>query len=236
MALLQNNYKNTITVKEHNFMTQNTIVINSAGRGSRLGLGKPKSLVKIGGRCIIEHQLMQLSAFKDVRIVVGYCAQEVIDVASKIRSDIQFVVNDVYSETNTAYSLMLGAQGADNMVLSLDGDLMVNTRDLLLFANSKSPVIGICTPSTDDPVLCEINDENNTQYAQRFSRERGDFEWSGLTTVPSSWLNNVAYNSHVYHCLEPHLPIQAHYIDCAEVDTPDDLTRAEAWFEKGDKL
>jgi len=217
-------------------MTQNTIVINSAGKGSRLGLEKPKSLVKIGDKCIIEHQLMQLSDFEDVRIVVGYCAQEVINVASAIRNDLTFVTNEIYEKTNTAYSLMLGAHGSNGMVLSLDGDLMVNTRDLLFFANSKSPVLGICTPSTDDPVLCGITNENGKQFTQSFSRTHGEFEWSGLTTVPSSWLKDTAYKSHVYHCLEPNLPIQARHIDCAEIDTLDDLARAEAWWEKGNKI
>ena len=156
-------------------------------------------------------------------------------MASAIRNDLKFIVNEIYEKTNTAYSLMLGANESSKMVLSLDGDLMVNTRDLLLFANSKSPILGICTPSTDDPVLCETADDNGKQFAQRFSRKNGEYEWSGLTTLPSIWLKNMAYRSHVYHSLEPHLPIQALHIDCAEVDTPEDLTRAEAWWSNGDK-
>ena len=73
-----------------------TVVINCAGMGTRLGLGSPKTLLDICGKPLIIWQLDLLKNVKDIRIVVGYEAEKVIDVVTQFRKDIMFVFNYDY--------------------------------------------------------------------------------------------------------------------------------------------
>ena len=74
-----------------------TAVLNCAGLGSRLGLGRTKALLYLEGRPLIHWQLDLLKEVKDVRIVIGFEAQEVINTVLAIRSDVLFVFNHDYS-------------------------------------------------------------------------------------------------------------------------------------------
>ena len=94
-----------------------TVIITAAGFGKRLGYNIPKSLVVINGKTIIERQLEILKNFKDIRIVVGFKANEVINQVKKIRKDILFVVNHNYSTTTPLNSLFLASQFAKKNIL-----------------------------------------------------------------------------------------------------------------------
>ena len=89
-----------------------TIVISCAGKGTRLGIGTTKALVDIEGKPLILHQLEQLGEYDDIRIVVGYHAEEVIETVKKVRDDIKFVFNHDYETTGTADSFSKGMVGA----------------------------------------------------------------------------------------------------------------------------
>lgn len=73
-----------------------TIIISCAGMGNRLGLGTTKALVQIDGKPLIIRHLEMLQKEKDVRIVVGYQAEKVIETVRKYRNDILFVFNHKY--------------------------------------------------------------------------------------------------------------------------------------------
>ena len=62
-------------------ITNKTVVISCAGMGTRLGIGSTKALVDICGKPMIIRQLEMLDEVEDVRIVVGYQAEKVIEVA-----------------------------------------------------------------------------------------------------------------------------------------------------------
>lgn len=53
-----------------------TVVLNCAGLGSRLGLGKTKALIDLAGKPLIHWQLDMLKDIADVRIVIGFEAQD----------------------------------------------------------------------------------------------------------------------------------------------------------------
>ena len=57
-----------------------TIVISCAGMGTRLGIGTTKALIDIEGKPLILRQLELLKDFDDIRIVVGYQMEKVIEV------------------------------------------------------------------------------------------------------------------------------------------------------------
>src|ERR1044071_5171905 len=95
-----------------------SVVISCAGVGQRLGLSKTKALAHVYGRPIIAWQLEALSWVKDLRIVVGYQASDVIDCVTQIRKDVVFAFNHEYSQTGTAASFIAGALGAKGLVVS----------------------------------------------------------------------------------------------------------------------
>ena len=76
-------------------MFSRTIIISCAGMGNRLGLGKTKALIEIEGKPLIIRQLEMLANEDDIRIVVGYQAEQLIDVVKKYRKDVVFVFNHI---------------------------------------------------------------------------------------------------------------------------------------------
>lgn len=163
-----------------------TVVISCAGIGSRLGMGMPKALIEIAGKSIIEHHLDQLKDFDDVRIVVGYEAQKVIDKVLKIRKDIIFVYNHNYRTTNTLASLCLGAKGAREYTLSIDGDLVLAPGVADRFIKHDGNLLGYCEAYTDEAVYVHLDE--NKKNAISFTRETGKYEWTGLVKIKSEKL------------------------------------------------
>ena len=78
------------------------------------------------------------------------------------------------------------------------------------------------TISTDDPVKVTVNNCN----VVKFSREYGDFEWTGVCCVKKDRLKPS--DQHVYQMIEHLLPIKHLFIRTKEIDTPDDYNRAVA--------
>ena len=88
-------------------------VILAAGVGSRLGSltkDKPKCLLKVGGKTIIDYQIESFASagINDILIVVGYQSKKVIDHCNKFKQlHISFIENSEYERTNSMYSLYL---------------------------------------------------------------------------------------------------------------------------------
>ncbi len=143
-----------------------TIVISCAGMGTRLGIGTTKALVDVAGKPLIIHQLEQLGEYDDIRVVVGYQAEKVINVVKEFRNDISFAFNYDYKTTGTAASFSKGLLGAREYVVSFDGDLLVNPVDLHSFLNYEGEVIGGCHPTTDNPVLMTIKDNQVVEFSR----------------------------------------------------------------------
>lgn len=204
-----------------------TVVINCAGVGSRLGLGITKALIEIEGKPLIEWQLEMLEEVDDVRVVVGYQADQVINQVLKIRKNVTFVFNHDYLTTGTAASLSLGARYAKGLVISLDGDLLIHPYDFRSFLDSNEEMIGYCVPTTEDPVLVDIIKDGSKEMVTNFSRDSGEYEWSGLVQIDAN--NLKSGTGHVYQVLEPFLPIKATPIRCQEIDTPSDYDAAIMW-------
>lgn len=81
-------------------------LILAAGRGSRLEQQKPKCLVKIGGKRLIDWQLEALSSRVDgtVHVVAGYRWERVRDAVGD-RGNV--IVNDRWGDTNSLASFAL---------------------------------------------------------------------------------------------------------------------------------
>lgn len=205
-----------------------TVVICCAGMGTRLGIGSTKALVKIDGKSIISRQLEMLANYKDIRIVVGYQAERVIEHVNQIRKDIIFAFNYEYKTTGTAASLCKALICPKEYVVILDGDMLVNEEDFEQLIALPGEAIGITDINSDIPVFVKVDDDQNVI---EFSVVEGDAEWSGISKVKSSRLNFG--EDHIYDLLTPLLPIKAYNIRSREVDTPDDYDRLVEWVKLG---
>ncbi|MGN0620280.1 MAG: NTP transferase domain-containing protein [Porcipelethomonas sp.] len=200
-----------------------TAVIAAAGLGSRLNKNKPKCLVEVNGHKIIEYQLEVLKDIPDVRIVVGYKSDEVIDVVRRIRNDVKIIVNEHYDKTNTLQSYYLGCNDLHDYFILLDGDIIPHKQSFNEFIDRRAEnCVGICEVETEDAVFVHI-DQNNEITG--FSRtEKSEYEWSNIAIIHSDIL--VYENTYVYEQIEKFIPVKTSVIKRLEIDTPGDLEYA----------
>ncbi len=205
----------------HSELPGKSVVISCAGVGSRLGLGQTKSLIKIHGQSILHHQLDALHAVEDVRIVVGFQAQELIQEALRKRRDLIFAFNHDYFNTRTAASLFLGARHGYSHIIAWDGDLLLHPEDVPRCLEADFEYAGCSALSTDDSVFVRLNSHGQVTA---FSRESGDLEWSGPALLLKRRLHFSS--GHVYNQIESFLPIQSLQIRAKDIDTYEDYQSA----------
>ena len=128
--------------KSHNNMSDTTIAVLGAGVGSRIKSHEPRSLIKIGNKTLIEHQLSTIrNCFEspDIISVVGCKAEKVI---KKIRGEVRIVENQMYETTNTSESIRLAFNNSlKGNFLFMHGDLYFNEPTLKNVDYAKSFVI-----------------------------------------------------------------------------------------------
>src|SRR3954447_25017133 len=98
-------------------------LILAAGQGSRLKEGRPKCLVEVGGRPLIDHQLAALrwAGVERVTVVVGHQA---LRVCQALPEDTDVVHNPVYAATNSLYSFWLARERIEDDVMVLNCDVL----------------------------------------------------------------------------------------------------------------
>lgn len=128
--------------KSHNHMVDTAIAILGAGVGSRIRSHEPRSLIKIGNKTLLEHQISTIRECFDnpeIIVVVGCRADKVI---KKIRGDIRIIENQIYEVTNTSESMRLAFNNSlKGNFLFMHGDLYFNTHTLRDVDYSKSFVV-----------------------------------------------------------------------------------------------
>jgi choline kinase len=209
------------------------VVINCAGEGRRLGMGKTKALVSVLGEPLIVWHLRMLREVRDIVVVVGHQARDVVECVSAERRDVVFAFNREYATTGTAASLALGCRGARGDIISLDGDLLVHPDDFNGFLTAGGPCLGVAPPTTTDAVFTSVAQRNGVPAATGFSRTGPGLEWTGLLRVGGAVVQAAheqrATAGHVYEMLMPHLPIPVRDVRAREIDTPADYDRAVEW-------
>ena len=215
-------------MEKDTIIANKTVVISCAGMGKRLGADMPKALIEVCGKPVIIRQLELLNDVSDVRIVVGYQAQKVIQTVLSYRKDVKFLFNMDYETTQTGSSFSLGAKDAKDFVIALDGDLLVHPDDMKSFLSRDEELIGGSNDGdfTDNPVLMTLD---ASKSVTEFSRERGTLEWTGLAQLKSERIKPA--DKFVYQLIEPLLPVKAAQIRTKEIDTPNDLKNAENWIK-----
>ena len=198
-----------------------SIIISCAGLGSRLGLAKTKALININGKSLIRWQLELFNDVEDIRIVVGFQANDVIEEVRKYRDNVTFVYNHNYFETKTGASYYLGARDGNEYAIEIDGDLLIHPDDVKTLLNMYGEWIAYADKMSDDAVYVKTDSQGNVLA---FSREQGDYEWTGPCCIKK---DKLRYSSgHVFNQLEPHLPMRGVKIRACDIDTYEDYQRA----------
>lgn len=201
-------------------------VISAAGMGTRLGLNRPKPLVEVNGKTIIEHQLELLKDVENIRIIVGFMESELIEHAKRIRRDIVFVRNPDYKTTSNSHSLWLATRDLDQAFLAIDGDMIIEPGSFKTFlqrCQGDKDLIGISKAKSEEAVFVEL--DRSARVTGFFRNPSSEFEWCGIACFANI---KFAPNSerYIYQFMEDKLPLDSHVINCYEIDTPADLDLA----------
>lgn len=201
-------------------------IIAAAGVGSRLGLGKTKCLLEINQQPLIAYLLKLLDDVEDVRIVVGFQEQEVIDTVLRYRRDVTFVRNPDYLSTSTLTSYWLGGQGLNENCLFMDAGIIFEPESFMRFKNTcvrnrQENVIGITPTKTHDAVYVSLADNKVVGFSRQ---HKTDYEWANLCFIHPKLLASAGES--VFQQLIQHLPLTAHDIDSFEIDTKGDMELA----------
>lgn len=197
-----------------------SVIISCAGIGSRLGLGQTKVLIRFHGKSLIAWQLELLKDVDDLRLVIGYQATDVVNEVLKYRKDVIFIYNHHYFETKAGASFYLGAQHANELVLQWFGDLLVHPEDVKKILAMEGEFICYSDKTSDETVYVNTNKEGDVLS---FSRENGNYEWTGPVCIRRDKLLYSAEN--VSDLIKPHLPMRGLKIRAYDIDTYNDYTR-----------
>ena len=211
------------------------VVIAAAGMGTRLGAGKPKCLVEICGKNLIEYQLDLLRDVKSVFMVVGFCELDVIDFVSKLRKDVIFVRNPDFQHTKTLESYHLAAKLIEGNALFMDGDMIISPSDFSSFIGKTATsdfLFGVSDRISDDPVYADVRKQDANLIIDGFSCEnQSGYEWANVVYMPANLMQGGKSNAFEY--LQTLLPKPAAVLDRLEIDTRKDLELAEREIREG---
>ncbi len=204
-----------------------SVIISCAGVGSRLGLAKTKALINIEGKPLIAWQLEYFKNVEDLRIVVGFQSKDVICEVLKYRKDVTFVYNHSYFENKTGTSFYMGARHAGEYVMEYDGDLIMHPDDARLCLETQGEYIAYSDKTSDEAVYVKTNPAGDVTA---FSREEGDYEWTGPACIKR---DKVRYSKeNVFNILEEFLPMRGLKVRACDIDTYADYERAAKFIKK----
>jgi len=214
--------------------TSRTVIINAAGIGSRLGMNIPKTLISIHGKPVIFWILNALKKEKNIKIVVGYRASEIIKFVSKLRNDIIFVNNKNFDKTGTSSSFLLACRNENSKeVISIDGDLIFNKNEIQKILRSKECCIGVTNPETDNAIFVKEKKKKSSIYYNGFTKIKTKFEWSGIFKINLNKLNISDKSFHVYEMLKKiKSDFKIYQINSMDFDTPQDFIKLKKKFKK----
>ena len=145
-------------------------IILAAGEGTRLRPltdDKPKCLVVLAGKPLLEHQLETLRAggVDDIHIVGGYRAEQLV------RPDTTLHLNPRYAETNMVTTLF-----AAEAVMTGDTDLIISYGDIVY-----EPQVLAALQAVDAPLTLAVDREWKRYWAARMDDPLADAETLKLT-------------------------------------------------------
>ena len=116
--------RSTTSIKKNIIEKGLSVVILSAGSGSRIRSNEPRSLIKVKDDTLINHQVKTIHAsFKKVE-VIGVFGIHIEKIIKKLINKIRVVENQLHDTTNNSESMRLGLNNClyDN-ILFIHGDI-----------------------------------------------------------------------------------------------------------------
>jgi choline kinase len=168
-------------------------LILAAGQGTRIRSihgQRPKCLIRVDGRTILDHQLesLRIAGIREVGIVVGYEKEQIMGhVRSRYRDDslqVSFVENPAFAVTNNMYSLWSARDwvGEESFVC-LNADVIFEPLVLVSALTSTAPISMIVDPEWRDETMKVIVSGNRVvQMSKRIPKEIFSGTYIGITT------------------------------------------------------
>ena len=231
---------------------EKAIVLN-AGEGKRLRpltRDMPKCLLEIGGKTILEHQLSGLDkcGIKTVMLVLGYKFPMILEKIRHCSFDlrIEYMINPIYSKTNTAYSLWLVRDEMNQDFVYLNGDVFFHMNILKRLLRSKcNTCLAIVRKEVGaeevkvklcNGLVTELNKEIAPSVADgefvgiaKFSQSINDAFKKGLNDIVNEGRLNAFFELAIERLLKIYnlWAVDVSDLPCIEIDTHKDLDDAE---------
>ena len=231
-----------------------TAVILAAGMGSRLREeldDRPKGLLELGDRPIVEESILKLGRAGIERIVVvtGYMREAYEELAGSFPELVVTVHNEVYDRSGSMYSLYCAREHLDRDFLLLESDLIYERRALteVLECASDSCLLLSEWTHAGDEVFVSTRDGRLVDMSKDPSSlaDTPSGELVGITKVSTELFRHmerfseeafqrslmVDYETDCLVGVAPIHPIMCRVVEglsWAEIDDPDHLARARA--------
>lgn len=206
-----------------------TVVICCAGMGTRLGIGSTKALLDIDGEPLILRLLKLLDDYSDIRVVVGYQAEKLINTVNSYRKDVIFVFNYEFSTGGIVKSFSKALPYAREYIIQLDGDLLINPDDFKEFLDYPQECLAVTSVHSDNPILVDVQDSQVIE----FMSNKGQAEWIGILKLKRERLSLCG--EYIFEMVRPCLPVKSVFVRARDIDTADDYENALRWFHAGMK-
>lgn len=115
------------------------IIVLAAGKGSRLPKkyrSKPKCLVKVNSKSIIEHNISFIQKFSN-KIIIGGYKSNILKKELK-HYNFRHIRNIKYNSTNMVHSLSLAKKFVKDDVIIIYGDIIFNSNILVLLSEKNN--------------------------------------------------------------------------------------------------
>lgn len=228
-------------------------IILNAGKGGRLGSltdDRPKCLVEVGGRPILDFQLdaLRQNGVRDLVMVVGYRDAMICDYLKRYPEfSVTWINNPDYAHTNTAYSLWLARREMTGNFLYLNGDVLFHPELIrrLVAAPSCNPLAVERKRCGDEEVKVLLSGTRITAIGKEIPPTEAYGEFIGVARFAGSigslfgaTLTDVVERDRLlknyFETAVDRLLDQAVFtaldisdLPCIEIDFPEDLERAE---------
>lgn len=145
------------------------------------------------------------------------------------RKDIMFVFNYDYKTTGTIESLRRALKCARDIVITLDGDVILNEKDFQYFLQYENECIAVAQNASNEPIFADVIN-GQVVHLEKYESE-GDFQWSGITKISRDKLLEFETERHEYDLLNRFMPLEACIVSLKEVNTQEDYESALSWFK-----
>lgn len=180
-------------------------IILAAGIGSRFKSSKPKCMITINDKTIIENQINNLysAGIRDITVVVGYKFYMIMEHVSEITRDlsgieVKYVLNEYFNSTNTSKSLLKGLKSlssSDSSIIWMNGDVVFPDTIIGKFIQDLNHSHGLLLTNTnevsDEEIKYLLNEDGNIiALSKEVDISKAVGEAVGINSIPDHYLSS----------------------------------------------